>query len=103
MAGGDIGSVPYLVKEGYNGLVFSGPSSRSTLKKPDMRSLDELEQKVCALLAQPDRLARMQQHAEEEMRRLWSPQRAAGNLLQLISDLECGRETTISEGPCSKA
>ena len=55
------------------------------------------------MLAQPDRLARMQQHAEEEMHRLWSPQRAAANLLQLISDLECGRETTISEGPCSKA
>ena len=103
VAGGDIGSVPYLVKEGYNGLVFSGPSSRSTLKKPDTCSLDELERKVCALLAQPDRLARMQQHAEEEMHRLWSPQRAAANLLQLISDLECGRETTISEGPCSKA
>ena len=103
VASEDIGSVPYLIKEGYNGLIFRGPSPYSSMKNPDMRSLEDLEQKVCALLEHRDRLAAMQKNAVELMYRLWSPKRAAESLLQLICDLKSGRETSIKEGPCSKA
>ena len=103
VASEDIGSVPYLIKEGYNGLIFRGPSPYSSMKNPDMRSLEDLEQKVCALLEHRDRMAAMQKNAVELMYRLWSPKRAAESLLQLICDLKSGRETSIKEGPCSKA
>ena len=68
-----------------------------------MRSLEDLEQKVCALLEHRDRMAAMHKNAVELMYRLWSPKRAAESLLQLIGDLKSGRETSIKEGPCSKA
>ena len=103
VASEDIGSVPYLIKEGYNGLIFKGPSPYSSMKNPDMLSLEDLEQKVCALLEHRDRMAAMQKNAVELMYRLWSPKRAAESLLQLICDLKSGRETSIKEGPCSKA
>ena len=35
--------------------------------------------------------------------RLPRPRRAVQNLLQLIDDLQNGRDTSIKEGPCSKA
>ena len=37
------------------------------------------------------------------MQELWSPKRAAQNLLTLIDALKNGRESLIEEGPCSKA
>ena len=86
-----IGSSPYLIKEGVNGFMF--------------RSLDanSLTEKVEWLLTHHQERKRMRNEACRRMKQLWSPRKAAEALLQLIDDLQSGRETSIEDGPCSKA
>lgn len=86
-----IGSIPFLVKDGENGCVF---------KSGDLNSLCE---KVEWLLDNPDRRIAMAKSAYRTMHDIWSPHNAAKSLLKLIDDIQNGRDTTITEGPCSKA
>ena len=86
-----IGSSPYLIEEGFNGFMF---------KSCDVESLTE---KVEWLLTHPTELAQMKRNAYVHMRDVWSPRMAAEALLRLIDDLTNGRDTSIVEGPCSKA
>ena len=69
----EIGSVPYLIKDGYNGLVFKS------------RSLDDFEKKVIYLLENPKEIVRISNNARETMRTIWSPQNAAKSLMNLVS------------------
>ena len=98
-----IGSVPYLVKDGVNGIVFGSASTKTSFDNPDQKTLDELTEKVTWLLDNKERMKEMQRAALLTMYNTWSPKRAAQNLLQLIDDLQNDRETLIKEGPCSKA
>lgn len=98
-----IGSVPYLVKNGVNGMVFRSASTKTNFDNPDQKTLDELTEKVAWLLDNKERMKEMQRAAFLTMYNTWSPKRAAQNLLQLIDDLQNDRETSIKEGPCSKA
>lgn len=98
-----IGSVPYLVKDGVNGLVFRSASTKTCFDNPDQKALDELTEKVAWLLDNKERMKEMQRKAVRTMQEVWSPKRAALNLLQLIDDLQNGRGTSMKEGPCSKA
>lgn len=98
-----IGSVPYLVKDGVNGLMFKSAATNTSFGHPDQKALDELTEKVAWLLENKDRMKEMQRKAVRTMQEVWSPKRAAQNLLQLIDDLQHGRETSIKEGPCSEA
>lgn len=86
-----IGSTPYLIKDGYNGFYF---------KSCDVKSLAE---KVEWLINHPIEMNCMKQNAYDRMRKMWSPNHAAKSLLQLINDLQNHRQTTIVEGPCSRA
>ncbi len=86
-----IGSAPFLIKNGQNGFLF---------KSKDLNSLYE---KVAYLLNNPESRQRIAEQGYLEMLRVWSPKVAAENLLKLISDLQNGRDTSILEGPCSKA
>lgn len=86
-----IGSTPYLIKDGCNGLVF---------RSKDVESLTE---KVEWLLDNPSEIRRLKRNAYNTMKELWNPSNAAISLLQLLDDLQNGRELTIKEGPCSKA
>lgn len=86
-----IGSAPYLVRDGQNGLLFRD------------RDVDSLSKKVEWLLNHPLDQAIMQKNAYLDMVNLWSPQVAARNLLKLIDDLRNGRDSSIEFGPCSKA
>ncbi len=86
-----IGSSPYLIKNGYNGFLF-----RSC-------DVDSLTEKVEWLLTHPSERLEMQRNAHKCMNELWSPQVAAENFLTLIDCLKNSSETTILEGPCSKA
>ena len=86
-----IGSTPYLVKDGSNGFKF---------KSCDVDSLTE---KVMWLLDHHDECLQMRNNAYSIMKNVWSPRVAAENLLNLIDNLEHGRDTAITEGPCSKA
>lgn len=98
-----IGSSPYLIKDGYNGFMYRSASTSTTFDNPDMQALDDLTGKVTWLLDNRDKVRQMQKNAAENMQRLWSPRHATESLLQLIDDLKNGRDTSILEGPCSKA
>ena len=98
-----IGSVPYLVKDGVNGLMFKSASTKTSFGNPDQKALDDLTEKVAWLLDNKEKMKEMQRAAFLTMYNTWSPKRAAQNLLQLIDDLQNGRGTSIKEGPCSKA
>lgn len=86
-----IGSTPYLIKDGINGLVFKSMNAQS------------LTDKIEWLLNNPSEIGRLKRNAYKSMRELWNPANAAKSLLRLIEDLQNGRESSITEGPCSKA
>lgn len=91
VASDEIGSVPYLVKDGVNGCVF---------KSRDMSSLIA---KIESLINDRDYMCSLAVNAYNTMKNEWSPACAARNLLSLIDDLQSGKDTSIAEGPCSKA
>ena len=86
-----IGSVPYLVENGVTGYRF------------ESGDVDSLCRKVKLLFDHPENLLEMQKNAYSIMQKIWSPANAAKSLLQLIDDLNNGKDTSIKEGPCSKA
>jgi glycosyltransferase involved in cell wall biosynthesis len=91
VASDEIGSTAYLVKHEETGMVF---------KSCDV---DSLYEQVKYLLDNPEERERISRAGRRQMVELWSPGNAARSLLQLIKDLQEGRETSIAEGPCSKA
>ena len=86
-----IGSVPFLIKDGINGLVYK------------FGSFESLFQKVTYLIEHPERRNELAYNACRTIRDIWSPKQAAYNLLQLIEDLKRGRDSSIIDGPGSKA
>ena len=86
-----IGSTKYLVKDRETGMVF---------RSCDIESLYE---SVKFLLDNPEERKRIAEAGRRLMVEQWSPEHAAKSLLQLIDDLNAGKETSIKEGPCSKA
>lgn len=110
-----IGSSPYLIKEGSigsrsssgsteaNGFMFHSSKASCSFGNPDDLALDSLCEKVEWLLEHPTERKLMQQNAIKQMQDVWSPANAARSLLQLIDDLQHGRDTSIKVGPCSKA
>lgn len=85
-----IGSVPFLVQDGENGMIFKS------------ENLDSLEEKVLVLLNNRPRVIEMATAAVETMN-LWSPHVAAERLIQLIQVLHNGKCTPYEYGPCSIA
>lgn len=86
-----IGSTPFLLKDGENGMVF---------RSGDLGTLHE---KVVYLLEHSSECSRMGREAYRTMRDVWSPGQAARNFIRLSTDLLEGRDTSITVGPCSKA
>ncbi len=86
-----IGAVPYLVKHGFNGMVFKN------------KSVDSLYQQAKYLMDYPVKRQMMAEQGYQDMLDLWSPKHAAMNLLTLIKDIKNGYLASINEGPCSKA
>lgn len=87
----EIGAIPYLITNGVTGMTF---------KSCDINSLYE---SVKFLMDSPDERKQMAETGRQSMMELWTPEHAAKSLLQLIEDLKAGNETSIKEGPCSKA
>lgn len=85
-----IGSIPFLVKHRQNGLMF-----RSC-------QVDSLVEEAEWLITHPQEMRRMQRAAVSTMQEIWSPRNAARQFLQLVGDLENGRECSVMEGPGSK-
>ena len=86
-----IGSVPYLVDNCRNGMIF---------KSEDVDSLTDC---VRTLIENRSLLEDIRHNAVATMQTMWSPAVAARNLLKLIDDIKNGRPCSIKEGPCSKA
>lgn len=86
-----IGSIPYLVKDGWNGLIYRDGD------------INDLYSKVKQVIDEPALRETLAKNAYETMRDIWSPRNAAENLIKLIKNLQEGKDTSILEGPCSKA
>lgn len=86
-----IGSIPYLVKDGENGMIF---------KSGNLKSLYE---KVKYLIENPTKRKEISKKGVETILQLWSPRNAAETFHFLITELLNHREPFILEGPCSKA
>ena len=86
-----IGSIPFLLKDGENGCIFKSCN------------LDSLTEKVEWLLNNPKERYRLAVNGYNTMKNIWSPANAAKSLLQLIEDLKNGKDSSVKEGPCSRA
>jgi glycosyltransferase involved in cell wall biosynthesis len=86
-----IGSTPYLIEDGVNGMTYRNGS------------VDSLTEKVEWLLTHPKEMNEMRRQGCRTMQKLWSPAVAADNLLTLIQNLQAGKSCENAEGPCSKA
>lgn len=86
-----IGSAPFLINDGINGLLFKS------------ENLDSLEEKVSYLLDHPKERIEMAKNAVMTMRNEWSPKIAAQRFMYLVEQLLHGSDSEFKEGPCSKA
>jgi glycosyltransferase involved in cell wall biosynthesis len=91
VANDQIGSVPYLIKDGANGLVYS------------KGNIDHLYRRVKELIDNPERRESIAINAYKTMADTWNADVAAERLITLANDLIQGRETSFDEGPCSEA
>ena len=91
VASDSIGSVPYLIKNDYNGLQF---------KSCDILSLDDA---VCSLLDDSERLQAMRKKALRTMQMEWNPKIAAKNFIELAQSALDDSLITYkrTEGPAS--
>ena len=86
-----IGSTGYLVKDRQTGMIFKSCN------------IESLYESVKFLMDNPEERKRIAEAGRRSMVELWNPENAAKSLLQLIDDINTGKETSIKEGPCSKA
>ena len=88
-----IGSVPFLIQDGENGLIYEDGN------------IEELYAHVKGLLDDPVRRQAMGRAAYETMATLWNAEEAATRVLQLAEQLSKGEsaENLFEKGPCSKA
>lgn len=90
VASGAIGSVPYLIKDGENGLKY---------KDGD---LNELYKKVKFLLDNSEKRREIGKNAYKTLTDEWNAEVAAERLLTLIEKIKEGKETPFTNGPCSR-
>lgn len=90
VASREIGSAPYLIRDGENGLLYN------------RKRKDDLYRKVRSLLDQPERRKALQINAYETMLKKWNANIAAERLLHLIDCLQKGVDAGYADGPCSK-
>ena len=86
-----IGSVPYLVENGINGIVF------------ESCNVDSLYNSICYLVNNREEILRMSLAGIKSMYDLWSPKRAAESLIDLCMFLLRINGNAPLSGPCSRA
>lgn len=91
VASHEIGSVPFLIKNKENGMIFRSCSG------------DSLFEKVAYLYDNPDVCSRMGKNAYQTITTEWSARTAAHRLVQLSESILAGNEISFKDGPCSKA
>lgn len=90
VAASEIGSVPYLVSEYKNGLVFSNGN------------VDELFQKVVWLFENDEKRIELSKNAYTTIVEVWNSENAARGLVSMADCLIHNKANSIQEGPCSK-
>nr|MCR5108679.1 glycosyltransferase family 4 protein [Lachnospiraceae bacterium] len=85
------GAAPWLVKNEKTGLIFENGK------------VSGMERQLEKLLKDESMVSRLGRNAYEQMEKTWNPKTAAENVLTLYEDLITGHDTSIKEGPCSKA
>lgn len=92
VASNEIGSVPYLIQDGENGLVYSSGN------------IDELYQKVRVLLENPEQAENLGRAAYHTMTTQWNAEIAAERLLVMAEQLLKGNNAWrgFRAGPCSR-
>lgn len=103
VAGRGIGSVPYLINDRVDGMIFRSPARYSSISNPDMKALEDMYRCVKYLLDNMDVCRVIQNNAHNKIAELWSAEHASDALLTLISELKTGVDISITQGPCSKA
>lgn len=91
VAGHMIGSVPYLIKNHENSLIFRS------------EDWDDLCDKVKHLALNPKEREVMGLNAYKTLVNTWNPRVAGENLIKLCESLLKGEGTPIEDGPCSRA
>jgi len=87
-----IGSVPYLITNGFNGLIYKN------------KNINHLYDRVKFLLNNMDECQKMGINAYKTITDIWNAKVAAKRLMQLIEDIKKDRmSSSFFDGPCSKA
>ena len=86
-----IGAVPYLVKDGLNGLIFKSCN------------INSLYIKVKSLIDNQSLRESLALRAYHDMSQTWSPECATQRFLKLVEVINNGVVTPFNEGPCSYA
>jgi len=87
----EIGSVPFLLEHGENGLIY------------DKRGKNTLYRNVRKLIDDKSFREKLQKNAYDTMQTVWNAESACDRLLDLIDNIQNGRDTEYTYGPCSKA
>lgn len=85
-----IGSVPYLLRHGENGLIY------------DKHGKNSLYANVRRLIADKALRETIQKNAYDTVKDVWNAETAAERLLHLIDCINSGTETGYTYGPCSR-
>ena len=90
VANREIGSVPYLIEDGKNGLIY------------DRKNKDSLYRCVRRLIDDKALCARIQKNAYETIKNVWNADVATERLLHLIDCINNNAEVEYTYGPCSR-
>lgn len=87
-----IGSVPFLIKHGENGLIYHNGNT------------DELYGQIKSLLDHPEQQRQFGVNAYQTIHQMWNAKNAAQRLLALVEQIQLrGQCDLYEEGPCSRA
>jgi glycosyltransferase involved in cell wall biosynthesis len=86
-----IGSIPFLIRHGENGLIFRDQDQQ------------DFNAKLLSVARDLPRAEQMARRAYRTISEEWSPHTAATRLMRLISALRDGQPTPFADGPCSVA
>ena len=91
VANKEIGSVPFLLKDGENGLIYNG------------NNVDEIYKKVKTLLDNVEFARSLGYKAYYSIIKKWNAESAADRLIKLIESGRFKKNNMFEDGPCSRA